>query len=156
MAKAKPAEEEVVDFSEGDSLVVDFDNVEEAPEFEALPRGIYLCTIAECEFTYSQSSGNPMWTLQMEVTEGEYAGRILYSHLVFKGKGLPFTKRQLNRIAPDIVSGPFDIQDADVIAQMLGRRLKAKVTIRKYDDGTGPRDTNNVRDLLAADGDSFV
>jgi hypothetical protein len=144
-------EEEAVDFSEGDSLVVDFDNVEETV-FEALPRGIYPCTIAECEFTYSQSGGNPMWTLQLEVSEGEYAGRILYSHLVFAGKGLGFTKRQLNRIAPDLIAKPFDVQDVEVISQMLGRNLKAKVTTRMYEEQL----TNNVRDLLAADGDSFV
>ncbi len=146
-----PAAEEAVDFSEGDSLVIDMENVEETT-FEALPKGIYLCTIAECEFTYSQAKGNPMWTLQLEVSEGEYAGRVLFSHLVFKGAGLGFTKRQLNRIAPDIVGKPFDVQDPDVIAQMLGRSLKAKVTTRMYEGNM----TNNVRDLLAADGDGFV
>ena len=57
---------EAVDFSDGDSLVVDFGAVEDTA-FEALPKGMYPCTIAECEFTYSQSSGNPMWTLQLEV-----------------------------------------------------------------------------------------
>ncbi len=147
----KAKAEEAVDFTEGDSLVVDFDNVEETT-FEALPRGTYSCTIAECEFTYSQASGNPMWTLQLEVSEGEYAGRILYSHLVFAGKGLGFTKRQLSRIAPEIVEKPFDVQDIDVISQMLGKNLRAKVTVRKYEGN----DTNNVRDLLAADGDGFV
>ncbi len=143
--------EEAVDFSEGDSLVIDMNDVEEV-SFEALPRGVYPCTIAECEFTYSQSSGNPMWTLQLEVSEGEYAGRILYSHLVFKGAGLGFTKRQLNRIAPELMEKPFDVQDVEVISTMLGKQLKAKVTIRKYEGN----DTNNVRDLLAADGDSFA
>jgi hypothetical protein len=71
---------------------------------------------------------------------------------VFAGKGLGFTKRQLNRIAPDLIAKPFDVQDVEVISQMLGRNLKAKVTTRMYEEQL----TNNVRDLLAADGDSFV
>ena len=141
-----------VDFSEGDSLMVDFNDVEDV-SFEALPVALYPVQISDCEFTYSQASGNPMWTLQLEVRDGEYAGRKLFCHLVFAGKGLPITKRQLGRIAPDLISGPFDPQDPDVIAQMLGMELRAKVTVRKYEG----RDTNNVRDLFPDEGDdSFV
>lgn len=146
MAKKDKAATEAVNFTEGDSLMVDFDNVEDV-SFEALPVAIYPCVVADCEFTYSQSSGNPMWTLQLEVSEGEYAGRKLFCHLVFAGKGLPITKRQLSRIAPDLIASAFDPQDADVIAQMLGMDLRAKVTVRKYEG----RDTNNVRDLFPAE-----
>lgn len=150
MAKKDSA---AVDFSEGDSLMVDFNDVEDVT-FEAIPVGIYPVTIADCEFTYSQNSGNPMWTLRLEVTDGEYAGRVLFNHLVFAGKGLPMTKRQLKRIVPDLVSGgAFDPQDPDVIAQMLGMNLKAKVTVRIYEG----RNTNNVRDLFPDEGgESFV
>jgi len=150
MAKKETAA--AVDFAEGDSLMVDFDTVEDV-SFEALPVAMYPVVVADCEFTYSQSSGNPMWTLKLEVAEGEYAGRILFCHLVFAGKGLPITKRQLTRIAPDLIASAFNPEDPDVIAQMLGMELKAKVTVRKYEG----RDTNNVRDLFPGEGgDSFL
>lgn len=142
---------EAVDFSAGEALSVDLSTVEDTG-FEALPKGMYSCTIAECEFTYSQSSGNPMWTIQLEVNEGEHAGRKLFNHLVFAGKGLPITKQNLSRIAPELLAGPFDPQDPEVIGSLLGRGVKAKVTIRKY-EGT---DRNNVQGLFPGDGDGFV
>ncbi|KKM27260.1 hypothetical protein LCGC14_1576560 [marine sediment metagenome] len=142
---AKKAAEPAVDFSEGDSLMVDLNDVEDVT-FEALPRAIYPCVIAECEFNYSQASSNPMWTLVLEVSDGEYTGRKLYSHLVFAGKGLPITKRQLARIAPELFEGPFDPEDENVIASMLGKNIRAKVTQRKYEGEW----TNNVRDLFPA------
>jgi len=144
MAKTKAAAE-AVDFSEGDSLMVDLNDVEDVT-FEALPRGLYPCVISECEFSYSQASGNPMWTLVLEVTDGEYTGRKLYSHLVFHGKGLPITKRQLSRIAPDLFDGPFNPEDEDVIATMLGRNISAKTAPRKFEGEM----RDNVRDLFAA------
>jgi hypothetical protein len=142
---------EAVDFSDGDSLVVDFNTVEDT-SFEALPKGMYPCQIAECEFTYSQSSGNPMWTLQLEVSEGEFAGRKLFNHLVFAGKGLGITKQNLARIKPDLLESPFDPTDEEVIASMLGLAVKARVTVRKYEG----EDRNNVQGLFPGDGDGFV
>lgn len=142
---------EAVDFSDGDSLTVDFNDIEDT-SFEALPKAVYPCTISECEFTYSQSSGNPMWTLQLEVSEGEYAGRKLFNHLVFAGKGLGITKQNLKRIAPELMEGPFDPRDPEIVAGMLGKAVKAKVTIRKYEG----EDRNNVAGLYPGEGDGFV
>lgn len=144
-------EETAVDFSEGDSLVVDFNAVEDTG-FEALPKGMYPCVISECDFTYSQSAGNPMWTLQLEVSEGEYAGRKLFNHLVFKGAGLGITKQNLGRIRPDLLESAFDPSDEEVIASMLGLGVKAKVTVRKYEG----EDRNNVNGLFPGDQDGFV
>ncbi len=141
MAKKQAAE--AVDFSQGDSLMVDLNQVEDV-SFEALPRGIYPCVIAECEFSYSQSAGNPMWTLVMEVSDGEYTGRKLFSHLVFAGKGLPITKRQLSRIAPELFDAPFNPEDDDTIASMLGKNINVKTAPRKYDGEM----RDNVRDLF--------
>jgi len=140
-----------VDFSPGDDLTVDFGAVEDTA-FEALPKGMYPCTIAECEFTYSQSKGNPMWTLQLEVSEGEYAGRKLFNHLVFAGAGLGITKQNLGRIKPELLEAPFSPDDQEVIAGMLGLAVNAKVTVRKYEG----EDRNNVQGLFPGGGDGFV
>ena len=142
---------EAVDFSEGDNLVVDFNAVEDTA-FEALPKAMYPCTIAECEFGYSQSKGTPMWTLQLEVSEGEYAGRKLFNHLVFAGAGLGITKQNLTRIRPDLMESPMDPKDEETIASMLGLAVKAKVTVRKYEG----EDRNNVQGLFPGEGDGFV
>lgn len=140
-----------VDFSEGDSLVVDFNDVEEMT-FEALPRGQYPCQIVECEFGYSQSKGTPMWTLRLEVSEGEYSGRILFTHLVFAGAGMGITKANLKRIAPELLAGPFDPTDEGIMESMLGKQIKARVTVRQYQGEA----RNNVQGLYPGDGDAFV
>ncbi len=143
--------EDAVSFDEGESTVVNWDDVEDST-FEALPKGSYLCTIAECEFTYSQASSNPMWTVQLEVSEGEYAGRRLFTHLVFAGGALAITKQNLQRIAPELLEGAFDAQDEETIASMLGKEVKAKVTQRMF-EGTM---RNNVGNLYPGGGDGFV
>lgn len=146
------AEEETgVDFSEGDALVVDMSEVE-AVSFEAIPAGMYNCQIIENEFGFSKSSGNPMWSLQLEVADGEYAGRRLFSHLVWAGKGLGFTKKDLAQIAPELLEAPFDTKDPEIVASLLGRDVRVKVAVRIYEG----EKTNNVRGLFAAaDGDGF-
>lgn len=85
-----------------------------------------------------------MWTLTLEVADGEYAGRKLFTHFVFAGKGLPITKRNISRIAPELLEGPFDPTDPEVQSQMEGKALRAKVTVRKYEG----EDRNNVNGLF--------
>jgi len=135
-----------VGFEEGDSTVVDFSEVEDS-SFEVLPKGMFPVVVAECEFTFSQAKGNPMWTLQLQVEDGDFEDRLLFSHMVFAGKALPMTKRQLARIRPDLMEGPFDPQDEDIISSMLGLRLICKVGHQKYDGET----RNNVKDLFPND-----
>ena len=146
MAKKAAA---AVDFSEGDSLMVDLNEVEDV-SFEALPKGIYPCVIAECDFSYSQSAGNPMWTFVMEVSEGDYTGRKLFSHLVFAGAGLPITKRQLSRIAPELFDAPFNPEDDDTITSMVGKNINVKTQPRKHEGVM----RDNVRDLFPASEDA--
>ncbi len=143
--------EEAVNFQEGDSLTVNLAEVEDTA-FELLPNGSYPCLIAECEFTYSQASGNPMWTLKLEVAEGEFAGRTLYTHLVWAGKGLGMTKQTIGRIAPELLEAQFDCNDEEVIGSMLGKDVTAKVTSRKWDGQM----RNNVAGLFAGGGDGFA
>lgn len=138
-------------FEEGDgSLTMDLTNVQEAV-FEVIPRGNYPCVIETCEFGHSQNSGAPMWTLKLSISDGEYAERKLFTHISFSEKAMPYTKRTLNAIAPEFLSGPFDL--ADGASQMEGKSVTAKVAIEKYEGESRSR----VKDLSAATGaDSFV
>ncbi len=141
-----------VDFSEGDSLMVDLNDVEDS-SFEVMPKAMYPCIIDELEFSISQSGGNPMWTYKLEIEDGEFAGRTLFCHHVFRGKGLPITKRQLERIAPELLENPFDPQDQEVMDSLVGRRIKVKVGHQRYEGET----RNNVKDFYPADdADSFT
>jgi len=144
-----PATEGATVEDDDDNFVVPLDEVDENAKFPVIPRGTYACTIASCEFGYSQNGGNPMWTLQLEVDGGEYAGSKLYSHWTWAGKALPRSKKHLMSVAPDVAAmvpfKPKVIADQGV---MLGKKCRAQVDIRKY---LGDN-RNNVKGILPADG----
>lgn len=119
-------------FEGGDgSVTVDLSNVEEAAGFELIPRGTYAALITNCEYSLSQNSGKPMWTLELTISEGDYEGRKLFTHMSFSEKALPMTKRTLAQIAPEFLSGPFSPEDE--AHKMVNRAVSAKVKIEKYE-----------------------
>jgi hypothetical protein len=138
-------------FEGGDgSILIDLSNIEDTG-FELLPKGTYPCTIESCEYGMSQNSGQPMWTLKLNVTEGPYEGRKLFTHLSFSPKALPVTKRSLAAIAPELLSGPFNPEV--VASDMEGKSVRAEVAIEKYQG----ENRNRVRTLKAAgSSDAFI
>lgn len=141
-----------VDFGDGDSntaLIVDLNEVEDGG-FEPLPRGMYECEVTNLEFTISQRSGNPMWAWELEVVEGEYAGRKLFFHTVWAGNGLAITKQTIKRVAPELMQGPINPEEVADQGILIGRRVRARVDIRKYEG----ENRNNVRGLFASEGGS--
>lgn len=147
-----------IDFSEDDDLVtegssmVDFSDTDDPAGFELMPRAMYPCVIEELEFTYSEKSGNPMWSWVLEVEEGEFAGRKLFYYTVFEGKGKPFTKKTLSRVAPELLEAPFDPQQVADDGTLLGRRVRARVGTKRYQGET----RNDVKDLFEGEGQEFV
>ena len=158
MAKAKAKDEDegvnIDDDSQEGGCVVDFSNVDDVGEFEAIPRGKYPCVVDSLEFDYSQSKGNPMWTWTLEIEDGEFAGRKLFFHTTFHDKGLPFAKKTLAAVAPQYLESSFDAEAVADSGDLVGIRVTAEVTQKKYEG----RMRNNVRGLTASSGssESFV
>jgi hypothetical protein len=147
-----------VDFSEGgaaDSCVVDMSSVEDSG-FQPAPKGIYLCNVESIEFKISQSKGNPMWAWTFEIADGEFAGRKFFFHTVFKGPGLPMTKRALARVAPHLLTQAFDAANPETYSPLIGTQVRVRVDIDNKNKEYGPR--NNVKDIFAATegGEGFV
>ena len=70
--------------------MIDFDalmslDVAESMSFEPLPKGQYKATVDACELGESKK-GNPMYTLDFVVTEGEHAARQIRYWLVMVTK----------------------------------------------------------------------
>lgn len=139
-----------LDVSEGSGELVDFSNVED-PSFEVMPKGNYPVVITECEFTYSQA-GNQMWTMVLEVSEGEYEGRKLFFHVVFSEKALPFARRTLMQLAPDLLEAPFDPTQPELPDRFVNMMCIAQVGLQKYEG----EQRNSVRQLLRAEGEGNV
>jgi len=118
-------------FEEGGGLVVDLQNIE-AAKFENVPRGIYASEIDSAEYGMSQNSGAPMITLQLVITEGEYARRKLFTYWSFSQKALPFTKAAIQRVAPELLTGKFNPQQVCDEGKLLGKPCRIRVTLDEY------------------------
>ena len=124
-------------FEQGDTI--NFDDVEAATR-SILPRGKYPVTVVQSEYAES-AAGNPMWSLQLEVNDGEYERRKLFHHIVFSAGALPFAKASLKALAPEMLDKPINPQEgAD---ELVGKTCIAVVGVGKYQD----EPTNNVQRL---------
>lgn len=138
-------------FEGGDaSVAIDLSNVEEAT-FEAIPVGEYEGVIAGAEYKLSQSSGAPMWSLQIQIVGGEYDNRRVFDNVSFSSKALPFTKKTLAVIAPELISGPFDPEEA--AAEMQGKQVRFKTKLETYQ---GEKQTRIKQYLAPGGADAFM
>ncbi len=144
MAKKKEdSEDEMFENAEG-SLSVDLSEVEE-DGFDVIPKAVYNVVVAEAEYKISQSGGNPMISLQLEVEDGEYKGRKLFTHVVFSPKAMSMAKRTIKRLGlENLLEGPFNPEE--VADDFIGARARARVDIDKYEG----EDTNRVKQILPA------
>ena len=127
------------------SLVLNLEDVNENPEYEILPPGIYDAVIENTEFGNS-SNGNPMITWVFKVTDPEYAGRLLYNHTTLNNDvGLGRLKKILARVLPHIPLSEFRPRSFCDNGDALGYACRVKVKIRPYEG----KKRNNVQDVLA-------
>ena len=160
-APAKPPVEEVVDDevegideedgAEGDDPVINLEEVEESGEYTPMPRGTYNCEVANVEYGFSQSSGNPMWTVTLDVMDDGYEGRKLFTHLVWAGKGLPRTKQACAQIFHEQIPDLSQVRPRALAesGELVGVRCRARVNIRLYEG----QKRNNVQNLMAPSDD---
>ncbi len=160
--KAKEAEvdtdeNEGVEFEGGDEnegLVVDFDDVDENQQFECIPQGVYDAVVSGLEYGLSQASGNPMWTWELTLEGGDWAGRKVFSHTTFNPDGLPRTKKVIMRVMSELLDRkPFSPEAIANEGVLVGAACQVKLNIKMYDG----RKVNNVREILApSDGGDFM
>lgn len=140
--------------------VVDVDDIPEA-SFELLPNGFYNAVVAEHDYALSQNSGQPMWSLQLQVEGGDYDGRKLYYHMSWSPKAAPYTKATLVKCFDDVLKNPvyrdsagkFNIKKVGDESAFVGRRVRIKVGSQTYEG----EKRNNIRDLQpAADTNEFL
>ncbi len=157
MARAKKKEAVEFEDNEEEGIVVDLSDTDENERAELIARGVYDAVITECEFEYSQSSNNPMWSIQLQIENGEFEGRTLYYHVTFTDKTRGRQKRDLMAIDPEFLEetgGVFNPEKVADEGRFIGKHVRAKVAFGRYDG----RKTNNTRELLppSEGGDGFV
>jgi hypothetical protein len=121
-------------FEDGGSLVVDLSGIQEA-KFELIPPGMYDAEIDSWDFGASENSGAPMYTAVFKLLHPDYEKVKLRSYYSFSQKALPFTKAALRRFAPELVNGPVNPQKVADSGDMLGRKVRLRVTHEKDERG---------------------
>lgn len=126
----------VGDAEDDDNFTVDMSQVPDQM-FQALPKGDYNVVIEMCEFSRSKSSNKPMWTVRVEVEDGEYAGKKIYTHLSFSDAAMPGTKMAIKTFAPEILSDPqyqpFAPKKLADEGYLLGKKARVRLGIEKYE-----------------------
>lgn len=125
--------------------------------FEPIPAGVYGGTIVEAVVKDSKNSGNPMYALNIRVSEGATGiGRKIRSYHVIQGKGafsstallkaldLPYIRKDMT----EEELADFEFPDGD---ELIGRELNIKVGIDSYpgmNEETGEEETRYRNQIL--------
>lgn len=122
---------------------INFATVDSINDFAPLPDGEYVCSLTDIEADVTRA-GDPMWKLRWAVTEGEYAGRLLFDNLVFSPKAMPRLKLVCASCGLD-VSGELDLEPP----MLLDKRARVSVYQDAYIDDHG---VTKVRNQIPYDG----
>lgn len=122
--------DEVMD-DDDENFTVDFGGVQESVR-EVLPKGDYSIVVSEAEYTRSQSSNQPMWAIVLEIEEGDFTGRKIYTNLSFSPKALPMTKAVIKVLKPELLEGAFNPKKTADDGELLGLHAKVRVKHQMY------------------------
>jgi len=118
-------------FEDAGELTINLADVKEL-KFENVPKGNYNGEIDSCEFGESQSSGKPMYSMTVRITEGPNQGRKLPLWLSFSQKALPGTKANLNRIAPELTTQAFKPRELAESGYFTNKPCRFRVDLQEY------------------------
>lgn len=94
----------------------DFSRIDDIDSFVSIPEGRYLCRVAEVREGVSRD-GSPRWSLRLEVTSGDYAGRTAgWDSLTWSERGIRRVKHVLEALGLD-VTGQVELLPADLLAR---------------------------------------
>jgi hypothetical protein len=133
----------------------DFSQVQDIDSYISIPEGAYVCRVAEVREGVARD-GSPRWSLRLQVSQGEYAGRTAgWDSLTWSERGIRRVKRVLEALGLD-VRGSLDVVPNDLVQREVravfqseeredpftGRRvLRLRVPYAGYAplDGPAPR-----------------
>jgi len=117
---------------------IDFSHVDDVQDFSPVPAGKYLCRVVGLEEASTQH-GDEMWKLRFEVSQGPYAGRLIFDNLVFSEAALKRVKLICSRLGLDVS------KELDLTPELIkGRTALLTVEIEPYEDTEGRSKQRNV------------
>ncbi|MCC7013331.1 MAG: hypothetical protein IT454_12270 [Planctomycetes bacterium] len=118
----------------------DFSQIHDIDSYVSIPEGSYVCRVAEVREGLARD-GSPRWSLRLEVSRGEYAGRTAgWDSLTWSDRGIRRVKHVLESLGID-VRGPVEIVPAD----LLGREAQAVFQAEEREDPLSGRRVMRLR-----------
>lgn len=117
---------------------IDFNDIPENDDFNPIPEGKYLCRLEAIE-EKSTKKGDEMWSLRLEVQDGEYNGRVIFDNMVFSSAAMKRVKLICSRMGID-TSGEVDLSPAD----LQGRMVIVETVIEEYTANDGSQKKRNT------------
>ena len=121
--------------------------VDEGKSFPLLPMGVYTVEVMLAEESESQA-GDPMVKVTLEVTDGEYTGRLAFDRLLFPKPGSKAEKikgRSMHFL--HVIGEPYEGEFEVTCDNWVGKKCSIFVTHREYEGKTYA----NVRDYDSID-----
>lgn len=123
--------------------------------FDPIPAGTYVSKVAAASFKFA-STGNPMFVVRFQITEGEYENRALFRNIVFTEKSVDIAVEQLaalgfedQQVLAEALDGSGDPDD--VCRAILDVPAILTVTEREW-QGKVQNDVKSIRPLQQAAG----
>lgn len=107
---------------------------------DPVPPGTYLCRVQKVEEKETKA-GDEMWSLWLQIEQGEHQGKMIFDNITFSEAGLPRVKLVCSRLGIDMnVEGHIDLS-TDMLE---GKVADVTVEIDDYQDKHGNTRTKNV------------
>lgn len=116
-----------------------FDAVEAAPEFVALPAGIYSARILRGEYC-STKAGAEAYRIRFQVTEGPHKGQTVIRTWTFGERALPYMKRDLSPFGLTTATAllsPFPEPGCEYLVRLV-------IAMQRGDDGINRNDVKRI------------
>ena len=93
--------------------------------------GAYAAKITKVTYQVSKS-GEPMWNVEFTINGDDFNGQKLWTYMSWAPGAAPYSKEQLQRLAPEIVAqGNVDLEDAG--NALVGVDVTVNVEQEDYD-----------------------
>lgn len=127
-----------------------WDDATAAGEYDPLPPGVYVATIAKGELAEHPRNGTPSFKLTFRVDDGPHAGRLFFNDLWLTPNAMSYTKRDLLKVG---------VTSADQLDRPLAARFRCKVWLTRH-RSDGGAEFNRVKrfdvlEALAAEANPF-
>jgi len=119
---------------------INWNEVEEPEDFSPVPADRYTVEVEDIDSTKTTGNGDEMWSLKLNIIDGEHAGRKIFDNMVFSAAALKRAKLICSRMGINTTT------EMDLEPEMLvGQQCMVDVEIEEYEDAEGkPKKRNKI------------